>query len=68
MEADPRSMQATLVGQSSRSRRWRWLIVFLVGLEVVSALRVLYTKMEATMRKTNMYTMIVAIEAALVGR
>src|ERR1700730_8833229 len=32
MEADPRSIQATLVGQPSRSRRWRWLIVFLVGL------------------------------------
>ena len=32
MEADPRSMQATLAGQPSRSRRWRWLIVFLVGL------------------------------------
>jgi RsiW-degrading membrane proteinase PrsW (M82 family) len=31
MEADPRVMQA-IAGQPSRTRRWRWLVVFLVGL------------------------------------
>ena len=31
MELDPRSMQA-IVGAPARTRRWRWLIVFLVGL------------------------------------
>jgi protease PrsW len=31
MEVDPRSLQA-IAGQPARSRRWRWLIVFLVGL------------------------------------
>src|ERR1700737_2748848 len=31
MEVDPRSMQA-IVGEPARSRRWRWLIVFVAGL------------------------------------
>src|SRR4030081_2262913 len=31
MDVDPRSMQAMVRGPA-RSRRWRWLIVFLVGL------------------------------------
>ena len=32
MEASQRSMQAAVVGQPSRARRWRWLVVFVVGL------------------------------------
>jgi RsiW-degrading membrane proteinase PrsW (M82 family) len=31
MEVDPRSMQA-IAGEPARSRRWRWLVVFVVGL------------------------------------
>src|SRR3979411_2876340 len=32
MEADPRYVQAIVGRESPRTRRWRWLIVFLVGL------------------------------------
>jgi RsiW-degrading membrane proteinase PrsW (M82 family) len=50
MEADPRSIQAVVAGQPSTSRRWRWLIVFLVGL-VLWVASVLVT---AITRNTNL--------------